>query len=271
MPAATFTYDLEDVRPPDSYPARHPAITRDVLAFLEARAVRGTFFVVGKLAQEHPDLVRDIAAAGHEVALHGWEHEPLAETGPEAFAEALARGRAVLEDAAGAPVVGFRAPTFSLTPETLWAVDLLLEAGFRYSSSVLPAHSPLHGFPGAPQRAFRWPNGLLELPCAVAGLGRISLPYLGGVYLRYLPRQVIARLAACLPDDGVPWMYLHAHDFDVEQPFHLMPGYGWMTSRIVYHRRRDTYGRVQMLLDRMGAGPPLAERLDGEFAAAPGV
>lgn len=264
MTPLTFTFDLEDDRPSGAYEERHPGLTRDVLRFLGERGIRGTFFIVGEVGEKHPDLVREIAEAGHEVAYHGWEHVPLTKIDPSSFARDLERGRALLEDAAGTAVVGFRAPRFSLTPQTEWAVELLLEAGFSYSSSILPARSPLHGYPGMPRRPFRWPQGLAEFPCPVIGAGGLSVPFVGGVYMRYLPPWVVGALAARLPEDTVPWMYVHAYDFDAEQPFYLMPNAGWMTSRIVYHRRRDTYRRVEMLLDRLGAGAPLVERLEDE-------
>jgi hypothetical protein len=188
----TFTFDLEDSRPSPALPARFPAVTERVLAFLGAR---GTFFVVGELAAKHPELMAAIARAGHEVGLHGWRHVPLDKLAPAQLAEDLRRGRAAIEDATGAPARGFRAPIFSLCRRTLWAVDALVEAGFAYSSSVLPAANPLYGYPEGPARPFRWETGLVELPCAVAGRGPAAIPFLGGVYLRYLPMRLVLALA----------------------------------------------------------------------------
>ena len=142
-------------------------MTREVLDFLDAREVRGTFFVVGETAEAHPELVREVAARGHEVGLHGWRHQPLTELTADAFRADAQRGKDLLEELTGAPVLGFRAPTFSLVPESRWAVDVLADTGFTYSSSVLPARSPLFGDPTLPTTPFRWPNGLVELPCPV--------------------------------------------------------------------------------------------------------
>jgi polysaccharide deacetylase family protein (PEP-CTERM system associated) len=266
--AITFTFDLEDSRTDLTRPVRFPAMTEQVLAFLEERGIHGTMFVVGEIADSHPELLRAVVAAGHEIALHGYHHVPLDMLDATTFAADLERGRAVLEDASGAEVTGYRAPIFSLTPHTAWGVDVLTAAGFRYSSSVLPATNPLNGWPGAPGRPFRWSTGLLELPCPVAGRGRLAVPFLGGVYLRYLPRRVVERLAARVAHDGAGWIYCHPYDFDTEEDFDVLPQASVLTSRILHHRRGDTFRRVAGVLDAGGgAGEPLgviAERLATE-------
>ncbi len=265
MTALTFTYDLEDSRPSSDVPERFTRITERVLDFLDIRGIRGTFFVVGDLGAANPGLVAAIASRGHEIGLHGWRHIPLDRVDRQEFPDAVRRGKAALEDAAGAAVTGFRAPIFSLAPKTEWAIDGLRSAGFLYSSSVLPAPSPLYGFPGAPRTPFRWPSGLGELPCPLAGRGSASVPFLGGVYLRYLPLPLVLKLAGGLPSDAVPWIYCHPYDFDPDEPFAVMPHTGWLTSRILHYRRRGTFGRVERLLDRCGAAPPLRDRLSGAW------
>jgi peptidoglycan-N-acetylglucosamine deacetylase len=173
MPAPiTFTLDLEDHRPHPAVEARYPAVTREILAALDERGITGTFFIVGEIAEAEPDLVREIAAAGHELGLHGWRHQVLTTMTPAVLADHVRQGKALLEELGQREVVGFRAPTFSLVAATVWATDVLLEAGYRYSSSVLPGPSPLFGFPGAPRDPFRWPNGLAELPVATTGAVR---------------------------------------------------------------------------------------------------
>ena len=259
MAPVTFTFDLEDSRPSPDLPERFSAVTHRVLEFLDARGARGTFFVVGELAAGHPQLIRAIADAGHEVGLHGWRHVPLDKLDRDGFSEDLRRGKAAIEDAAGAPAPGFRAPIFSLFGPTLWAVEALMEAGFAYSSSVLPAASPLYGYPDASTRPYRWDAGLVELPCAVAGRGRAAIPFLGGVYLRYLPLRLVLALARRVAPGAAPWVYCHPYDFDPDEPFVVMPETTWLTSRILHARRRHTFDRVSALLDRFGAAPPLAE------------
>ena len=162
----TFTLDVEDYTAPGSTP-RAVETTRQILAFLAERSVRGTFFVVGEFAEEQSALVREIADGGHEIGLHSYRHAPLTDSDPDTFRREVGAARAHVEDLAGRPVVGYRAPTFSIVPSTVWVTDILPELGFRYSSSVLPARSPLYGFPGRPRIPSRWPSGLLELPCPV--------------------------------------------------------------------------------------------------------
>jgi peptidoglycan-N-acetylglucosamine deacetylase len=261
MPApVTFTLDLEDHRESEAQAVRYPDLTREVLDFLDARAVRGTFFVVGEVAQEHPELVREVAARGHELALHGWRHVPLTALEPDTFRADVARGKAMLEDLGGRPVGGFRAPTFSLVPASRWAVDVLAEEGFTYSSSVLPARNPLFGDPMLPTTPFRWPNGLPELPCPVVRGGPIGLPYLGGVYMRAIPGAASAGARAVVGRGQLLWIYCHPYDFDPEEPFWVVPDAGPMGSRLLWYNRRRTFAKVERILHGR-AGLPLGERL----------
>lgn len=255
----TFTLDLEDHRPDHSWPFRVPEVTRRVLELLDDLRVVGTFFVVGELAERVPELVREVAGAGHELGLHAYRHVPLPDVEPDVLGEELRRGKELLEDLAGKPVVGFRAPTFSLVPESAWAVDLLAELSFEYSSSVLPAPNPLFGWPGAPRRPFRWSNGVVELPAPTAGLGRFRIPFLGGVYFRVLPAALV-RLAAVWDDPGpCPWLYCHPYDFDPEEPFWVVPDAGPWGSRLLWLNRRKEFSKVRRLFDR-DVGPPLLDR-----------
>lgn len=252
--ALTFTLDLEDHRPGPAHPPRFPDVTRDVLDRLDAAQVRGTFFVVGTVGAEHPDLVRAIAARGHELALHDWDHTQLDRTAPEAFRVSLHRGKETLEQLAQVRVTGYRAATFSLTAETTWATEVLAEAGFRYSSSVLAHANPLYGYPGAPSTAFRWPSGLVELPAPLIDLGLTRVP-LGGTYLRLLPNSVMAR--RLLPTD-VPFVYCHPYDFDVDEPFWWEPVSGALAPLLWVGRKRLWSKLTRLLVE---SAPPLCERI----------
>ncbi|MDQ1429451.1 MAG: peptidoglycan-N-acetylglucosamine deacetylase [Actinomycetota bacterium] len=263
----TFTLDLEDHRPSDAAEDRAPMLTREVLGFLDARDVRGTFFVVGETAVAHPDLVTEVAARGHEVALHGWSHTPLTELDAATLRADLRRGKALLEDLTSAPVHGFRAPIFSLVASSRWATDVMAEVGFTYSSSVLPARSPLYGDPTLPTSPFRWPNGLLELPCPVVRAAGLGLPYLGGVYLRAIPTSASHVARARFGRDSVQWIYCHPYDFDPDEPFWVVPEAGPLGSRLLWYNRRRTFAKVDALL-RGRAGLPLAERLEEAAAIA---
>jgi polysaccharide deacetylase family protein (PEP-CTERM system associated) len=260
----TFTLDLEDHRPDDRAPFRVPGLLDSILDFLDERGVVATVFVVGELAESNPDLVRSVADRGHEVALHAWRHVPLTELTPAALADDVARGKTVVESISGVEVVGFRAPIFSLVESTVWATDVLTDAGFTYSSSVLPARNPLFGFPGAPSDPFRWPSGLVELPCPVGGIGPLKVPHLGGVYFRVLP-PVVGRALRGAGDTAVPWLYCHPYDFDAGEEYWVVPDAGRLGSRLLWLNRARLFDRVDRLL-RDGAGAPLRERaaaLDG--------
>ena len=149
-----FTVDVEEYFHPTAmsryFPAagwddlarRSPEVIARLLDVLDARDVTGTFFVLGWLAEREPGMVRDIAGAGHEIASHGYEHQLVGLLGPEGFRESIRRSREVLEDLAGCPVVGYRAPSFSIVPGLEWAFAVLLEEGYRYDASLFP--TPQH-------------------------------------------------------------------------------------------------------------------------------
>lgn len=244
-------------------------MTERLLAFLEDLGAHATVFVVGELAQEHTALVREIAAAGHEIGLHGWRHVTFQTSGPDLLGEELRRGREVLEEILGVPVAGIRAPMFSLTPATAWAVEQIADAGFSYSSSVLPSANPLNGWPGAPTTPFRWADGPVELPCPVFGTGRWRVPFLGGVYLRYLPRELILAGVRRADPRGAAWTYLHPYDIDHEEPFFVLPWASWLTSRIVLSRRRETLDRLRVIVDAAGGPEPPLRTIAGSLSAAP--
>jgi polysaccharide deacetylase family protein (PEP-CTERM system associated) len=259
----TFTLDVEDYPGPDGAP-RAPRLTRTILEFLARHDVRGTFFMVGELASAQPELVRDIAAAGHEVGLHAWRHDPLTELDPATFRDETKRGKELLEELSGDAVVGFRAPTFSLVPASAWAVDIIAELGFRYSSSVLPARSPLYGWAGQSRQPFTWPAGVVELPCPVTALGgvsRLTNPYLGGVYFRVLPWRAIDYGLSHADAGEVLWLYAHPYDFDPDEPFQKRPDLSRAKSRLLWINRSRMFKRVERLFAHTGAGVPLKDRL----------
>ncbi|HEY7105553.1 MAG TPA: polysaccharide deacetylase family protein [Acidimicrobiia bacterium] len=258
----TFTLDLEDHRPSGAADGteRYPDVTRRVLDFLDARRARGTFFVVGEVAAAHPEVVRDVAARGHEVGLHSWRHVPLTELDPATLRDEVTRGKALLEELSGRTVEGFRAPTFSLVPASRWAVDVLVQVGFTYSSSVLAARSPLFGDPELPTAPFRWPEGLVEIPCPVARVGDFGIPYLGGVYLRALPHLASAAAERAFGRGQMLFIYCHPYDFDDREPYWVVPDVGRLGSRLLWYGRRRTFAKVDTLL-RGRAGAPLGERV----------
>lgn len=257
-PPVTFTLDLEDLRSSPELEVRVHVVAPPVFDRLAELGVRGTVFVVGDVARDHPDLVRRVAADGHEIGLHALDHGPIGARGPEGFRADTAEGRARLEDLVGRPVVGYRAPMLSLVPESAWAVEILRELGFTYSSSVLPATSPLYGWPGLPRTPFRWSSGLLEFPCPVVRVAGTEVPFLGGAYLRVLPHAVVRHGLRRAPEGAVLWSYCHPWEFDPDEPFYVFDDGGWIASRIGWLNRKHMMARVERLLAGP-VGPTLGE------------
>jgi polysaccharide deacetylase family protein (PEP-CTERM system associated) len=206
----------------DAQPSRVESATDRILELLDRHQVRGTFFVLGWVAKRSPGLVRRIAAGGHEIASHTWSHPRISRLTPAQFGEELRSSKAILEDQGGQPVVGFRAPSFSILPGMEWAFDTLLEHGFTYDSSVFPIRRPDYGWPGAPTRPYQItrPAGtLLELPMTTLSVLSAKLPASGGAYLRHFPLWIISRAFAESARDGSPGMlYVHPWEVDPGQP-----------------------------------------------------
>jgi polysaccharide deacetylase family protein (PEP-CTERM system associated) len=204
----------------DSVPCRVERNVDRILALLDGHGARGTFFTLGWLAERYPGLVRRIAAAGHEVASHGYAHQRASDLTPEAFTADIRLAKVILEDITGSAVTGYRAPSFSIGEANLWAHDCIAEAGYRYSSSVYPVRHDHYGIPDAPRFPWRLPNGLVEVPIStVQMLGR-NWPAGGGGFFRLLPyalsRWQIARVNAA--DRRPAIFYFHPWEIDPEQP-----------------------------------------------------
>lgn len=207
----------------DHYTARVGETTRWLLELLAAREIRATFFIVGQLASQDPMLVRQIHAAGHEVASHGWDHRRVLEMTPREFREDVRCSKAELEQITGAEVLGYRAPTFSIVRRTAWAIDVLAELGMLYDSSIYPVRHDRYGIPTAPRVPFLAQgreHRLLELPPATLRVGKLSLPAGGGGYFRMFPLAVLERAIHQLHQSrrpGAAMLYFHPWEFDPEQ------------------------------------------------------
>jgi polysaccharide deacetylase family protein (PEP-CTERM system associated) len=257
----TFTLDLEDHRPDESQPLRYPFIMENILAFLEEQKIKGTFFIVGTLAENDPELVKRIHTQGHEIAHHSYDHTTLDKQTPDEFRAHTKKAKQILEDVTGEEIIGYRAPVFSLTKETLWAVDILKELGFAYSSSVLPAANPLHGFAGAPETPFLWKNGLLEIPAPVGKIGPCTLPYLGGFYLRYLPFALVKQQISKASDNNSLWTYCHPYDFDPDEKQWRVKGASTPVSLLLWFNRKHTFRKLEKLAANYNFAPPFKEQI----------
>lgn len=255
----SFTLDFEDLRTdPTVQEERVDGVTRKILDRLRQLEIRGTFFCVGDLASQHPSLLRQIVADGHELGVHGLHHIPNDLLGPERFRSDNEKAKAILSEFAGTDVTLYRAPQYSLIPSTSWVPDILTDLGFVASSSVLPARSPLYGWPGAPTTPFRWPSGLIELPSPVMTLGPLTIAFLGGTYLRLLPAALRRRGVRRADPDTVLWTYCHPWEFDPDEPFYVYEHGGWLVSRIGWLNRKGMLKRVEATL-RPVAGATLGE------------
>jgi polysaccharide deacetylase family protein (PEP-CTERM system associated) len=207
----------------EHYCARMDVSTRWILDTLAEKDIRATFFIVGEIARDNPTLVRDIHRAGHEVASHGWDHRSVHHFTPETFRLDIIRSKVALEQVTGEPVVGYRAPTFSVTRRTAWALDILAEVGMHYDSSIFPVRHDRYGIPTAPRGPFLARGGqhhLLELPPATLRLLYTNLPVGGGGYFRLFPLFVLNRGLAqlrrtCRP--AIAMLYFHPWEFDTDQ------------------------------------------------------
>jgi polysaccharide deacetylase family protein (PEP-CTERM system associated) len=245
----------------DSWDARESRVVRNTHRLLDLFGqfrVRGTFFVLGWVAERHPQLVRDIARGGHEVACHGFSHRLVYEQSPEEFREETLRSKRFLEDTIGAAVLGYRAASYSIVQRSLWALDILSEAGFAYDSSIFPVHHDRYGIPGAERNPHRMatPTGrsIVEWPLAAASVFGVRLPVAGGGYFRLLP-YALSRwgLASINRRDQRPFMfYLHPWEIDPGQP---RVRASWLSRLRHYTNLDKCEARLRRLLAEFEFGP----------------
>jgi polysaccharide deacetylase family protein (PEP-CTERM system associated) len=250
--------------------SRVSANTDRLLGIFDEYRVHATFFVLGWVAERCPSLVARIAGMGHEVASHGYAHRLIYDQTPSAFREDVRRAKGLLESAASARVDGFRAPSYSITPRTLWALDVLIDEGYRYDASIFPIRHDRYGIPLSPRHPYvltRGSGSLIEAPASTVRVGPINLPVGGGGYFRILPyfwtRWGIARINE---REGRPAIfYLHPWEVDPAQP----PLPAGRLSRFRHYRNLDkTEARLRRLLQDFRFGQ-LRQILAGVQAEAP--
>ena len=257
-----LTFDIEDyfqasvfddvVRRED-WGCRESRVRRNtdrILGVLDEMGVRATFFVLGWVAERFPGLIKSIGCLQHEIACHSYWHRLVYEQGPEEFRADLRRGRAALEDIIGSEVRGFRAPSFSVTNRSIWALDVLIDEGFTYDASVFPIHHDRYGMPHAPRyphRIEREGGGLWEVPASTVRVGHLNVPVGGGGYFRLLPyawtRWGFSRLNRVEHKPAV--FYLHPWEIDADQP--RLP-VSWSSRLRHYSGLASTLPRLRLLL-----------------------
>ena len=218
-----------------------------ILAMLEARGTKATFFTLGWIAERYPQLVRRIAAHGHEVASHGYGHQRASDLSEQAFRADIDSAKKILEDLTGVAVTGYRAPSFSIGTANLWAFDCLARAGYRYSSSIYPIKHDHYGMPDAPRFAHRVNDALIEVPITTLRMFNRNLPSSGGGYFRLLPytvsRWMLQRVNGAEQEAAI--FYFHPWEIDVDQP--RIPG----IDRKTRLRHYLNLGRMEARLTRL--------------------
>ena len=234
----------------DKWEFRAEANTEKILKLLADTNVKGTFFMLGWIAQKAPQLVKKIADEGHTIASHGFAHQLVYSQTEKVFREDVRTTRSLLQDLSGQSVLSYRAPSFSITQKTPWAHRVLAEEGYLYDSSVFPIHHDLHGNPDAPTQIHRieTPAGpLIEFPPAVVKLLGQNIPTGGGGYFRLFPFAVTRRMLRSINNAGNPFVfYLHPWEVDPDQP--RVPGAPLKSRFRHYLNLKRTIPRLQRLL-----------------------
>jgi polysaccharide deacetylase family protein (PEP-CTERM system associated) len=241
----------------DGLESRVCANTERMLEILDERNVRATFFILGWVAERFPGLVRRIAWAGHEIASHGYAHRLVYDQTPAAFRDDVRRAKALLESTSGAPVIGFRAPSYSITPRSLWALDILIEEGYAYDTSIFPIHHDRYGIPLSGRHPYwihRDAGSILEIPGSTLRWNGMNLPIAGGGYFRLLPYAWTSwGISQLNREEQRPAVfYLHPWEIDPDQPRLQTSTLGRLRH---YGRLDQTEQRLRRLLSEFSFGP----------------
>jgi len=203
------------------YESRVEKNTKVLLDLLQQHKTKATFFIVGWTAKRHPDLVREIANQGHDVGCHSYMHRKIYDLTPEEFRKDTIKAKAILEQVTGKKIIGYRAPSYSITKKSLWAIDILDDLGFEYDSSIFPIFHDNYGIPGAPRFRYQHESlNMIEYPISTAKVLGRNFPVAGGGYFRFLPYWVTKRLLSSINDrEKRPFIfYLHPWEVDPNQP-----------------------------------------------------
>lgn len=234
----------------DNYPCRVEKNTDKILSLFDDASVKATFFTLGWVAERYPGLVRRIVEAGHELASHGWDHRRVTQQTPEEFREDISKTKTLLEDLTSVEVKGYRAASYSIVADSLWAHEILADCGYRYSSSIVPVNHDLYGIPDASRFPFYTAeNRLLEIPVSTFSLFGKNINCGGGGWFRLFPYALNRRaLKSINQKDGYPCVfYFHPWEIDPDQP--KVSGAGYKSRFRHYLNLDKTYTRLKYLLD----------------------
>jgi polysaccharide deacetylase family protein (PEP-CTERM system associated) len=252
-----FSIDFEDIRLliPDGmkYPQRVPEMTEEYLLFLRERNARSTFFVVGNTVKLYPSLLKDIISEGHEIGCHTHTHIPLNEHTAASFRDDMLKNMEALYNIGAENIYGFRAPGLSITEKTQWAFDVLIELGFKYSSSVMATRSAFHGWPEFGEEFKKIKNALWELPPTLLPYKNFSIPFASSVYFRFLPLFLSKRAFREKFRQQLPVIsYFHPFDIDHRQERFMHPGVNNspLYNFLMYYNRKG-------MLEKFGKAIPV--------------
>jgi polysaccharide deacetylase family protein (PEP-CTERM system associated) len=234
----------------DSHPLRVGENTRRLLDLFDRNQLKATFFVLGWVAERAPELIREIAGRGHEIACHGFSHQLVYNQSPEVFRRETVQSKQLLEDIIGAPVRGYRAASYSITERSRWALDILAEAGFVYDSSIFPVRHDRYGMPGTPEHPYSMTtddgHSLVEFPLSTARVFGCRLPVAGGGYFRLYPYALTRSGLRQINRKGKPFIfYLHPWEIDPDQP---RVGAKWLSRFRHYNNISRCETRLKKLL-----------------------
>jgi len=252
-----FSIDLEDwgqstLGPDTPLTERVVGNTRRMIELLDEAGIKATFFVLGKVVEKFPDTVREVHVAGHEIASHGYGHELVFTITPQRFRDDVRRSIDLLAGITGKRPIGYRAPAFSITAQSLWAPPILAELGFKYSSSVFPFAGRRYGIPTAPRFVHRWSTcDLIEFPMTTARLLGRNRPVCGGGYFRLLPGWMARAAIRRVNREGHPAViYMHPYEIDVHELRELRAA-GWQFSNKTYFMQSLFRSRIEGRLRKL--------------------
>ena len=255
--------NLQSFHIPDKYinqPEENGEIERNtntVLEILYEVQTKATFFFLGRIAKDIPKIVRETAQAGHEIACHSYQHLRVFDIEKNVFSENLAAAKKNLEDVSGKPVYGFRAPDFSITEKSVWALDILKELGFVYDSSVYPIGlHDVYGIKDASPSLNTLPNSLIEFPLSTIGLFGKRIPFGGGGYFRLYPLMLTKIFLSKLNDQGYPAMF-YMHPYEVGPVIPQVPGLSAYRKFRHYYHCRNGDKRLKKILRAFNFGPAI--------------
>lgn len=251
-----FSIDLEDVRlrveDGLSYLPRVETLIDQYLEFLGQYNSKATFFTVGDIPKHYPRLIKSIVSQGHEIACHSNKHIAVTKQSKEEFREDLLRNMDNLCKAGAQNIIGYRAPTYSITPETPWAFEVLHDLGFQYSSSVLPAKNPLYGWEGFGQEPRKVYGDFWEIPVSLRKGIFLKVPFAGGVYFRFLPFVLIKKAFSFHFYKGnAITSYFHPYDIDTDQEKFMHPeiNNNYIYNQLLYYNRKSVFSRLHRIME----------------------